>query len=116
MSLLTGNKFDPNTDIPDLNGKVYVITGGTAGIGYGITAHILQHNPAKIYILSKKEEHAEEAQQALQKFGDVSKVEWMKCDLEDLKQTDQVAKELEQKLERLDAVSCSFPTPNLQKY
>ena len=27
------NKFDPNTDIPDLSGKVYVVTGGSAGIG-----------------------------------------------------------------------------------
>ena len=26
-------KFDPNTDIPDLSGKVYVVTGGSAGIG-----------------------------------------------------------------------------------
>jgi NAD(P)-dependent dehydrogenase (short-subunit alcohol dehydrogenase family) len=109
MPSLTGNSFDPNKDIPDLSGKVYVITGGTAGIGFGITAHVLQHNPAKVYILSKKEEHADEAQQELQKYGDVSKVEWMKCDLEDLKQTDEVAKELKQKLDRLDAV-CRFKT------
>ena len=27
------NKFDPNTDILDLSGKVYVVTGGSAGIG-----------------------------------------------------------------------------------
>lgn len=29
----SNNKFDPNTDIPDLSGKVYVVTGGSAGIG-----------------------------------------------------------------------------------
>jgi NAD(P)-dependent dehydrogenase (short-subunit alcohol dehydrogenase family) len=105
MSSLTGNTFNPNKDVPDLTGKVYVITGGTAGIGFGITAHILQHNPDKIYLLSKKEEHADEAQEALLKYGDVTKVEWMKCDLEDLKQTDEVAKELKERLTRLDAVS-----------
>lgn len=65
---ITGNKFDPNKDIPDLGGKVsrrpkrppmhnarktaltaskkvYVVTGGTAGFGFGITAH-LQDPPA----------------------------------------------------------------------
>jgi len=107
MPSLSGNTFDPNKDIPDLSGKVYIITGGTAGIGFGIAAHILQHNPEKLYLLSKKEEHAEEAQEELKKYGDVGKVEWKKCDLEDLKQTDEVAKELKSKLERLDALICN---------
>ncbi|KAL4779016.1 hypothetical protein BJX76DRAFT_106474 [Aspergillus varians] len=29
----SSNTFTPNTDIPDLSGKVYVVTGGSAGIG-----------------------------------------------------------------------------------
>ena len=29
----SSNKFDPNKDIPDLSGKVYIVTGGSAGIG-----------------------------------------------------------------------------------
>lgn len=103
-SLITGNKFDPNTDIPDLSFKVYIVTGGTAGIGFGISAHVLQHNPAKLYLLSKKAEHGAEAQKELEKYGDVSKVEFIQCDFEDLKQVDEVAKCLV-KLERLDAVS-----------
>lgn len=45
-----------------------------------------------------------EAQEELKKYGDVSKVEWKQCNLEDLQQTDKVAKELS-KLDRLDAVS-----------
>ena len=104
MAVLTGNKFDPNKDIPDLANKVYIVTGGSAGIGFGITAHILQHNPAKIYLLSNKEEHAEEAKEELKKWGDANKVEWKKCNIQDLKQVDKVAKELS-KIERLDAVS-----------
>lgn len=105
-SLLTGNKFDPDKDVPDLSGKVYAVTGGSAGIGFGIVAHMLQHNAARIFILSKKEEHAEEAQEELKKWGDASRVEWKKCDLEDLHQTDEVAKELS-KLDRLDALVCN---------
>jgi WW domain-containing oxidoreductase len=86
---------------------VYVVTGGSAGIGYGIVAHILQHNPAKIYLLSNKEHHADEAQESLKEFGDISKVEWRQCNLEDLKQTDEVAKQLSQELSRLDALVCN---------
>jgi len=102
-----GSAFDPNIDIPDLSGKIYVVTGGSAGIGYGIVAHLLQHNPAKIYLLSNKEEHASEAQEALKEWGDISKVEWKKCNLEDLKQVDEVAKQLVQELNRLDALVCN---------
>lgn len=29
----SSNTFDPKTDIPDLKGKVFIATGGTAGIG-----------------------------------------------------------------------------------
>ena len=101
--LITGNKFDPNKDIPDLTGKVYVVTGGTAGIGYGITAHLLQHNASKIILLSQKEEHAQEATDALKEYGDTSKVHWVQCDLKDLKKTNDVAQSLT-KEERIDAV------------
>ncbi|CAO2651398.1 Nn.00g039680.m01.CDS01 [Neocucurbitaria sp. VM-36] len=102
-----GDKFDPDNDIPDLSGKVYVVTGGSAGIGYGIVAHILQHNPAKIYLLSNKEDHAIEAQDALKEWGDISKVEWRQCNLQSFRQTDQVAKQLAQELARLDALVCN---------
>lgn len=86
---------------------MYVVTGGSAGIGYGIVAHLLQHNPAKIYLLSNKEQHADEAQEALKEWGDISKVEWRKCNLEDLKQVDEVAKSLAKELDRLDALVCN---------
>ncbi|CAK1363574.1 putative oxidoreductase bli-4, mitochondrial [Cercospora beticola] len=104
MSPLSSNTFEPNNGIPDLSGKVYVVTGGSAGIGFGICAHILQHNPAALYILSKKEEHLEEAQEALKKYGDVTKVHAVQCDLEDLQQTNEVANRLREELTRLDAL------------
>ncbi|RGP81182.1 oxidoreductase bli- mitochondrial [Fusarium longipes] len=99
-----GNTFDPNADIPDLSGKVFVVTGGSAGIGYGISAHILQHNPQKLYLLGKKQHHLDEAAEGLKKFGDVSRVEFVQVELEDLQQTDQVAKRLASELQRLDAL------------
>ena len=129
--LITGNKFDPNKDIPDLSGKVsqlengqfsiqrlgygadyyykvYIVTGGTAGIGFGITAHLLQHNASKILLLSQKEEHADEAIEELKKYGDASKVHWVQCDLKDLKKTNEVAQQLKSE-KQIDAVG---PSPS----
>lgn len=82
-----------------------MVTGGTAGIGFGITAHLLQHNASRIILLSQKEEHAEEAKEELKKYGDASKVEWIQLDLKDLKQTDRVAKQLAEE-QQIDGVSC----------
>ncbi|MCJ1366890.1 hypothetical protein MMC16_006021 [Acarospora aff. strigata] len=107
MSFITGNKFDPNTDIPDLSGKVYIVTGGSAGIGFGIVAHLLQHNAQKILLLSNKEEHAEQAIEELKQWGDASKVHWVQCNLEDLKQVDEVAKKLKSEEKQIDALVCN---------
>lgn len=101
---LGSNKFDPNEDIPDLSGKVFVVTGGSAGIGYGICAHLLQHNCEKLYLLGKKEEHLQEAGEGLKAYGDTSRVTLMQIELEDLHQTDQVAKQLASELTQIDAL------------
>ncbi|KAL3474808.1 hypothetical protein BJX99DRAFT_231005 [Aspergillus californicus] len=103
----SSNTFNPNTDIPDLSGNVYIVTGGSAGIGFGICAHILQHNPAALYLLGKKEEHIQEATDGLKKYGDISKVHSVQIELEDLKQTDEVAQDLASKLPRLDGLICN---------
>ncbi|KAL4789104.1 hypothetical protein BDV19DRAFT_395365 [Aspergillus venezuelensis] len=104
----SSNTFDPNKDIHDLSGKTYVVTGGSAGIGFGLCAHILQHNPAALYLLGKKEEHIEEATEGLKKYGDVSRVHSVQIELEDLKATDRVARELKDRLNgRLDALICN---------
>lgn len=79
------------------------MTGGSAGIGFGICAHILEHNPEKLYLLSNKEDHAKDAQQELAKWGDSNRVEWLQCNLASLKQTDDVAGKLAT-LPRIDAV------------
>ncbi|KAI0486174.1 NAD(P)-binding protein [Xylaria cf. heliscus] len=96
--------FDPNIDIPDLGGRVYILTGGSAGIGYGIAAHILQHDCERLYLIGKKEEHLARAHDLLRKYGDVSRIELIQCELEDLHQTHEVARELASQLPRLDAL------------
>ncbi|KAI1736743.1 NAD(P)-binding protein [Xylaria scruposa] len=100
----SSNKFNPDTDIPDLSGRVYVLTGGSAGIGYGIAAHILQHNCEKLCLIGKREEHSAEAHDSLRKYGDISRVELIQCEFEDLQQTHEVAQKLASQLQRLDAL------------
>lgn len=86
---------------------MYIVTGGSAGIGFGIVAHLLEHKASKIYLLSNKEHHASEAQAELANWGDSSRVEWRQCNFESLKQTDDVAKSLLKELNQLDALVCN---------
>ena len=90
---------------------MYIVTGGTAGIGFGITAHLLQHNASKLILVSQKEEHAEEAMEELKKYGDIDRVHWVQCDLKDLKRTNEVAEQLKNE-RQIDAVrgACSLET------
>jgi WW domain-containing oxidoreductase len=80
------------------------VTGGSAGIGRGIVSHILQHNPKRLLFLSNKAEHANETKEHLENYGDVSKVEWIQCDLNDLKQVQSVANNLQEKEPEIDVL------------
>lgn len=92
------------TKMPDLSRKVFLVTGGTSGIGFGIVAQLLKKNPARILLLSDKEHHASLARDELCKYGDPACVEWVKCDLRDLKEVHRTAMALKEKEKRLDCL------------
>jgi len=72
-------KFD---DIPDLAGKVVIVTGGNAGIGKETVKQLLLHN-AKVYIASRNEKKVKDAIEELrQQTG--SEALFVRLDLADL--------------------------------
>ncbi|KAI0010035.1 hypothetical protein F4779DRAFT_627468 [Xylariaceae sp. FL0662B] len=94
-------------NVPDLTGKVAVITGGSEGIGYGCTYALLKHNIAKIYILSVSGEVVNGAKGAIAKdLGQAAadKTKWMQCDLSDWKRVKDVAEEIKKDTDRLDVL------------
>ena len=58
--------FNP-TSLPDLSGKVYIVTGGNAGIGYETIVHLVRHN-AKVYMGCRSPQKGSAAVQAIQKL------------------------------------------------
>ncbi len=99
-----GARFQPESSIPDLSGQVYIVTGASAGIGFGIAAQLLQRNASKIIILSSGEERGKKAIQDLQAYGDSSRARFVKCNLSDLKDSDHVAKSLRDSEPRIDGL------------
>lgn len=90
---------------PDLSNKVAVVTGGSEGIGYGVTHTLLKHNIAKLFILSVSKEVVDGAKASIAKdLGQeaADRTVWYHCDLTDWKQTKDVAEQIKKNTDRLD--------------
>lgn len=92
-------------EVPDLSGKVAVVTGGSEGIGYGCTHTLLSKNISKLFIISWSEDVISDALSAIaSELGQekADRVTWLKCDLADWEQTGKTAFEISQKTDRVD--------------
>ncbi|KAJ4016911.1 hypothetical protein NW761_015036 [Fusarium oxysporum] len=50
--------FNPDKDIPDLSGKVILVTGGNNGLGKETILQLSMHNPAKIFLAARSSSKA----------------------------------------------------------
>ncbi|KAI0751285.1 NAD(P)-binding protein [Daedaleopsis nitida] len=103
MTML-GGRFKSN-QIPDLIGRVALVTGGSAGIGYWAVMALAQHNATVHYVsanpkLGRKAE--EEFNVALKESGSKGSIVYHQLDLTRLKEVDRWAKEFAQQQSRLD--------------
>ncbi|EIN12451.1 NAD(P)-binding protein [Punctularia strigosozonata HHB-11173 SS5] len=78
-------------DIPDLTGKVYIVTGGNSGIGKETVKALLEHN-AKVYLAARDQTKAEEAINELKQATGKEAI-FLKLDLGDLHSVKQAAEE-----------------------
>ncbi|KAF5621009.1 alcohol dehydrogenase [Fusarium sp. NRRL 25303] len=62
-----GVSFSPDKDIPDLSGKVILVTGGNTGLGFEVIYQLSKHKPKHIYLAARSEEKANEAIKTLRK-------------------------------------------------
>ncbi|KAJ7443634.1 hypothetical protein B0H11DRAFT_1747919, partial [Mycena galericulata] len=69
-------------DIPDLTGKIMLVTGGKGGIGKETVKALLQHN-AKVYIAARGREDTEWVIQELKKVTGQTAI-FVELDLADL--------------------------------
>ncbi|KAJ7134692.1 NAD-P-binding protein [Mycena epipterygia] len=98
----SAKKFDPSKDIVDLSGKVAIVTGGNAGIGY-FTVKFLAQRGAKVYLAARNESKAIGAIAKLEHEGlGTGEVVFLKLDLADPRMAKKSAQEYLSKEKRLD--------------
>ncbi|KZT13175.1 NAD(P)-binding protein [Laetiporus sulphureus 93-53] len=106
---LLSRRFRPES-IPDLSGRVAIVTGGSAGIGYYDALALAKAN-ARVIIVSANEEHGKHAEadlnKALQEANSAGTVEWHGVDFGKLAEVDVLARKLAQQEKRLDIIICN---------
>ncbi|KAF4337748.1 4-hydroxybenzoate benzoate ligase [Fusarium beomiforme] len=96
------------SETPDLTNKVAVVTGGSEGIGYGVTHTFLSHNISKLFILSISEEVVAGAKKSVaRELGQdkADRTEWIKCDLSDWAEVKKAAEQIKGSTDRLDILA-----------
>ncbi|KAK3987991.1 short-chain dehydrogenase TIC 32, chloroplastic [Cladorrhinum sp. PSN332] len=99
--------IDPKKDIPDLNGKVILITGGTAGVGAETLVQLAHHKPAHLLFTGRNPKSAETTINKVHAVSSSVKVSFVQCDLADLASVKSASEKLVSELSRLDVLVCN---------
>ena len=94
--------FDPSNDIPDLGGKVALVTGGNAGIGSATVRALAEHNPACIYLCARRVSSGEEVVRSIHEQHPNANIRVLELDLNSFDSVNKCAEEFSRLSDRLD--------------
>ena len=73
--------FDPDTDIPDLSGKVIIVTGGNSGLGKESILRLAKGTPREIFMGARNRLKAKEAIAEIKSAVPGAKISFLEIDL-----------------------------------
>lgn len=115
----SSSPYNPDADIPSLIGRVALVTGGNAGIGFQTVKQLVKHG-ARVYLGARNESRATGAIAQLETQGilDVvgaGTVHWLPLDLATPSTTKSAAEDFMKREQRLDILGES-PLPRLSLF
>lgn len=98
--------YNPATDIPDLSGKVILVTGGTAGIGQQTVLNLARYgHPSRIFFTGRSESRgAAVAAEAEAAAGPSTEVTFIASDVSSLAAVRRLAETVAAQADRLDVL------------
>lgn len=96
--------FSPDKDIPDLSGKVIIVTGGSSGLGKETVHQLVKHNPAVVYITARTEARASAAMEEIYRATPAAKgkLKFLSLDLGSFASVQEAATAFNSQSDRLD--------------
>jgi len=94
--------FNPDKDIPDLSGKVILVTGGNIGLGKESIYQLSKHNPAHIYLAARTKAKADAAIAELKAQVPSANISFLELDLASFASIRQAASTFNAASDRLD--------------
>ncbi|KAI9852815.1 MAG: hypothetical protein M1838_005036 [Thelocarpon superellum] len=97
-----GKSFNPDTDIPDLSGKVILVTGGNTGLGKETVLQMAKHKPLQIFLAARTPSKAEEAIAEIRAAVPSANLTFLPLDLTSLESVAKAATNFKAQSDRLD--------------
>ncbi|PVH81482.1 oxidoreductase [Cadophora sp. DSE1049] len=100
-------KYDPEKDIPDLSGRVILVTGGTAGLGAQTVTLLAAHSPSQIFFTGRSATSATTLITTLKTTHPTTAITFIPLDLASLASVQAGAKHIQSLTTRLDILICN---------
>lgn len=97
-------RYQPDIEIPDLSGRIILITGANGGIGEETALQLFKHNPSRIYLAARNREKAQHAISNIEKSSPGTKISFVRLDLTSFESILDAAKKVRQECSRLDVL------------
>ncbi|KAM4057005.1 DnaJ domain-containing protein [Hirsutella rhossiliensis] len=94
--------FDPERDIPSLEGKVILVTGGNIGLGKQAILEFARHNPRQIWLAARNLEKATAAADEIREQVQDAPIKLLQMDLSSLDSVKKAADVFAAESDRLD--------------